>query len=63
MADAGGATFWRTNPADHGPVNSLARHQVNTQLVEQHYDDLLRVAGRLLQRHSTASQLVGARSQ
>lgn len=60
LADAGGATFWRINPTDHGPLNDLARHQVNTRLIEQHYDDLLRVAGSLLQRHTTASQLVRA---
>jgi TnpA family transposase len=60
LADAGGATFWRLNPTDYGPLNSLARHQVNTRLVEQHYDDLLRVAGSLLQRHTTANQLVRA---
>jgi pimeloyl-ACP methyl ester carboxylesterase len=60
LADAGGATFWRLNPTDYGPLNSLARHQVNTHLIEQHYDDLLRVAGSLLQRHTTASQLVRA---
>ena len=54
LADAGGATFWRS------PLNTLARYQVNTPLVEQHYDDLLRVAGSLLQRHTTASQLVRA---
>ena len=60
LADAGGATFWRMNPTDYGPLNTLARYQVNTRLVEQHYDDLLRVAGSLLQRHTTASQLVRA---
>ncbi len=60
LADAGAATFWRLNSTDHGPLNNLARHQVNRVLVEQHYDDLLRVAGSLLQRHTTASQLVRA---
>jgi TnpA family transposase len=60
LADAGGATFWRINPTDYGPLNSLVRHQVNTHLIEQHYDDLLRVAGSLLQRCTTASQLVRA---
>jgi TnpA family transposase len=60
LADAGGATFWRINPTDHGPLNALARHQVNTSLIDAHYDDLLRVAGSLLQRHTTASQLVRA---
>ncbi len=42
LADAGAATFWRLNPTDYGPLNSLARHQINRALVEQHYDDLLR---------------------
>jgi len=60
LADAGAATFWRLNPTDYGPLNSLARHQIDRALVEQHYDDLLRVAGSLLQRHTTASQLVHA---
>jgi len=60
LADAGGATFWRINPTDHGPLNRLARYQINTPLIEAHYDDLLRVAGSLLQRHTTASQLVRA---
>lgn len=60
LADAGAATFWRLNPTDYGPLNGLARHQINRALVEQHYDDLLRVAGSLLQRHTTASQLVRA---
>ena len=60
LADAGAATFWRLNPTDYGSLNSLARHQINRVLVEQHYDDLLRVAGSLLQRHTTASQLVRA---
>jgi len=55
LADAGGATFWRINPTDHGSLNRLARHQVNTRVIEQHYDDLLRVAGSLLQRHTTAA--------
>jgi TnpA family transposase len=59
LADAGGATFWRINSTDYGPLNSLARHQVNTRLVAQHYDDLLRVAGSLLQRHTTASHSPG----
>jgi TnpA family transposase len=58
LADPGGATFWRIHPTDYGPLNNLARHRVSTRLVEQHYDDLLRVAGSLLQRHTTASQLV-----
>lgn len=41
-------------------MNGLAHHQVNTHLIEQHYDNVLRVAGSLLQRHTTASQLLRA---
>jgi TnpA family transposase len=61
LADAGGARFWRTDPtADYGALNRVARHQVNTGLIAAHYDDLLRVAGSLLQRHTTGSQLMRA---
>jgi hypothetical protein len=51
---------WRINLTDYGPRDGAARHQVNTRLVEQHYDDLLRAAHSLLQRHTTASELVRA---
>jgi len=61
LADAGGARFWRLDPiADYGPLNQLARHRLNPTLIAEHYDDLLRVAGSLLQRHTTGSQLMRA---
>ena len=64
LADAGAATLWRLNATDYGPLNQLARHQINTRLIREHYDDVLRIAGSLLQRHTTASQLIRAlRSQ
>jgi TnpA family transposase len=64
LADAGAATLWRLNATDYGPLNQLARHQINTRLIREHYDDVLRIAGSLLQRHTTSSQLVRAlRSQ
>jgi len=64
LADAGAATLWRLNATDYGPLNHLARHQINTRLIREHYDDVLRIAGSLLQRHTTSSQLVRAlRSQ
>jgi hypothetical protein len=54
LVDAGGARFWRLDPiADYGPLNPLARHRLNPTLIADHYDDLLRVAGSLLQRHTT----------
>ncbi len=61
LADAGGARFWRLDPAaDYGPLNQLARHRLNPTLIAEHYDDLLRVAGSLIQRHTTGSQLMRA---
>ena len=61
LADAGGARFWRLDArADYGPLNRIARHRINPGLIAAHYDDLLRVAGSLLQRHTTASQLMRA---
>jgi TnpA family transposase len=48
IADAGGARFWRMDRgADYGPLNGLAAHRINLRLIEQHWDDLLRLAGSL----------------
>jgi TnpA family transposase len=64
LADAGAATLWRLNATDYGPLNPLARNQISRRLIREHYDDLLRIAGSLLQRHTTSSQLIRAlRSQ
>ena len=61
LADAGGARFWRLDTAaDYGALNQLARHRLNPSLIAERYDDLLRVAGSLLQRHTTGSQLMRA---
>ena len=48
IADIGGARYWRIDPAaDYGPLNRIARHRVNTNLIKQNWDDLLRLAGSL----------------
>ena len=48
IADAGGARFWRMDRgADYGPLNDLAAHRINLRLIEQHWGDLLRLAGSL----------------
>jgi TnpA family transposase len=48
LADAGEARLWRLDAkADYGPLNAVSRHRINTRLIEQHWDDLLRVAGSL----------------
>jgi TnpA family transposase len=48
LADAGAATLWRLNATDYGPLNSLARHQIDRRLIREHCDDVLRIAGSLL---------------
>jgi TnpA family transposase len=48
LADPGDTRFYRINPtANYGPLNGIARHRVNTDLIARNWDDLLRVAGSL----------------
>jgi TnpA family transposase len=48
IADIGGARYWRVDPsADYGCLNGIARHRINTKLIAEHWDDLLRLAGSL----------------
>ena len=48
LADMGGARLWRIDPsADYGPLNRIARHRINMDLIARHWDDLLRLAGSL----------------
>ena len=59
LADAGEAAFWRANPdADYGVLNDLARGRVDTRRIEQHWDDMLRVAGSLKLGMVQASELI-----
>jgi TnpA family transposase len=44
--------------ADYGPLNSVARHRVHTELIARHWDDLLRVAGSLKMGKVSASALM-----
>ncbi|CAO5235068.1 Tn3 family transposase [Frankia sp. AgKG'84/4] len=49
LADTGSATLYRADPAAHyGPLNNLIRTRVNTAIITDSWDDLLRVAGSLL---------------
>lgn len=48
LADIGEARLWRIDPlANYGPLQELARHQINPALIRQNWDDMLRVAGSL----------------
>ncbi len=59
LADAGEARFWRVDrDADYGPLNDLARNCMNTTRAEQHWDDMLRIAGSLKLGTIHASELI-----
>jgi TnpA family transposase len=48
IADIGGARYWRIDPsADYGSLNGIARHRINTKLIAENWDDMLRLAGSL----------------
>lgn len=48
IADIGGARWWRIDPAaDYGSLNSTARHRINTTLIRDNWEDMLRLAGSL----------------
>jgi TnpA family transposase len=48
LADIGGTRFWRIDTqADYGELNAVSRHRVNMALIEQHWDDILRLVGSL----------------
>jgi TnpA family transposase len=58
LADAGSATLYRVDPAaGYGPLQGLIRARVNTQLICDAWDDLLRVAGSLRSGAVKASEL------
>ena len=61
LAEMKDARFWRMDPAaDYGPLNGLARHRINTNLIATNWDDILRVAGSLKVGTVHASTLVQA---
>ena len=50
IADMGNSRLWRIDPkADYSPLNGVSRHRINADLILQHWDDLLRLAGSLKQ--------------
>src|SRR4029453_9393899 len=59
LADAGEASFWGLEmQADYGELNDIARHRARTDRIEQHWDDMLRIAGSLKFGTVHASELV-----
>ena len=59
LADAGESVFWRVDKAaDYGVLNDLVRSCVNAQRIEQHWDDMMRIAGSLKLGTVQASELM-----
>jgi TnpA family transposase len=59
LAEMKETRFWRMDPtADYGPLNGLARNRINTHLITNNWDDILRVAGSLKVGTVHASTLV-----
>lgn len=51
--------YWRLDEdADYGPLNGLARNRIKTDLIAEHWDDILRVAGSLVTRTVKASDIL-----
>jgi TnpA family transposase len=51
--------FWRiARHADYGPLDGLARHRVNVELIVEQWEDILRVAGSLSTGTVRASELL-----
>jgi hypothetical protein len=59
LADAGEATFYRIDKsADYGVLNELAASIGNINRIEQHWDDMMRVASSLKLGTVRASELI-----
>jgi TnpA family transposase len=59
LADLSDQRFWRMDAlADYGAFNGLARSRVNTRLIADNWEDLLRVAGSLATGAVRASEVL-----
>ena len=59
LADAGESIFYRIDKsADYGVLNELATSTINMNRIEQHWDDMMRVAGSLKLGTVSASELI-----
>lgn len=55
LADIGGARMWRADKgADYGPLGSIAEGMINTKLIVENWEDLIRLAGSLKLGHLKA---------
>ena len=59
LAGLADTRLWRTGPAHDSPAGRLLRHRAQPNLIQDQWDELLRVAGSLHDGTVTASLLVG----
>ncbi len=56
LADIGGARLWRIDKsADYGPLDVIAEGMINTRLITENWEDLIRLAGSLKLGHLKAA--------
>lgn len=56
LADIGGARLWRADKsADYGPLGAIAEGTINTKLITDNWEDLIRLAGSLKLGHLKAA--------
>jgi len=61
LADAGEARFWKLDSdGDYGALEKIARQKVKVTLIEQNWDDILRVAGSLKLGTVSATEIMRA---
>lgn len=59
IADIGSSRLWRVDrKADYGSLNPLARNKVNTRIIIENWEDLLRLAGSLKLGHIQAGSVM-----
>jgi TnpA family transposase len=59
LADLGDVRFWRFDPhADYGALNHVTRHRLDRHLIEEQWDDILRVVGSLKYGRLRASDVI-----
>ncbi|HIB1875500.1 TPA: Tn3 family transposase, partial [Enterococcus faecium] len=58
IANDKGTKLWRINSnADYGELNALSQNSINMELIDTHWDDILRVAGSLKSGKVNATEL------
>jgi TnpA family transposase len=59
LADLGDMRFWRFDPhAEYGALNHVTRHRLDRRLIEEQWDDILRVVGSLKYSRVRASDVI-----